>query len=247
MVDNVSSGSPGVRRCGGALRAYPVRMRSNTTHVRTRGRRLVTAALTALVAAVLLAACSGGAATDAPSGAAGDVPAVDGAGSAGDARSLQGLEVVQAAVIGVGGNAERPTDEVFSVDLQDPRPVLVWAWSPNCSTCNITAPSVERFAQDNAAEVRVVGLGTQSDEKAARAFVERHRLRTPQMLWDPSFATWDYLGLAGQPAGRLFSPDGTLVGEWFGPIPEDDVLADVRALAAASATTLPAETPPAGG
>lgn len=222
-------------------------MRSNTTHVRTSGRLRVAAGLAAAGAAVLLGACSGGSAsTDAAGGAAtGGSPA--GAPTAAGIPTLQGLEAVQAGVTEVGGDTERPASAAFTVDPQDPRPVLVWAWSPNCSTCNITAPSVERFARDNAAEVRVVGLGTQSDEKAARAFVAKHELATPQMLWDPSFATWDYLGLAGQPAGRLFAPDGRLVGEWFGPIPEGEVLADVRGLAAASATTVPATGPSTGG
>lgn len=44
------------------------------------------------------------------------------------------------------------------------------------------------------------------------------------MLWDESFDSWIELGVSGQPAGMLFTADGTAVARWSGGIPEGDVL-----------------------
>jgi len=68
----------------------------------------------------------------------------------------------------------------------------------------------------------VVGLGTQDSLADARAFATRHRL-TITMLWDASGRSWRELRIPGQPAAILLAPDGTEIGRWFGPIPEDEV------------------------
>ncbi len=89
--------------------------------------------------------------------------------------------------------------------------------------CRAEAPGVEQFARQHADQFSVVGLGTQDDARQAKQFVERYKL-THTMLWDESFESWLQLGVRGQPAGMLFAADGTLIGRWSGPIPEDDVL-----------------------
>ena len=43
------------------------------------------------------------------------------------------------------------------------------------------------------------------------------------MLWDASGRSWRELRIPGQPAAILLAPDGTEIGRWFGPIPEDEV------------------------
>ncbi len=45
------------------------------------------------------------------------------------------------------------------------------------------------------------------------------------MLWDPTFESWIELGINGQPAGWLTTADGTLVAQWRGEIPQEEVLA----------------------
>ncbi len=44
------------------------------------------------------------------------------------------------------------------------------------------------------------------------------------MLWDPTLESWQQLGITGQPAAALFGADGSVLGAWSGPIPEDDVV-----------------------
>ncbi len=44
------------------------------------------------------------------------------------------------------------------------------------------------------------------------------------MLWDPSFDSWQELGIRGQPAAVLYSADGEVLEGWSGRIPEERVL-----------------------
>lgn len=47
------------------------------------------------------------------------------------------------------------------------------------------------------------------------------------MLWDPTGASWDALGVRHQPAALLLSPTGEVLRAYRGPFDEDDVLARV--------------------
>jgi len=53
----------------------------------------------------------------------------------------------------------------------------------------------------------VIGLGTQDDFPFATRFVEGGDLQTPVMLWDPSFATWQALGVRTNSQMMVLSPD----------------------------------------
>ena len=44
------------------------------------------------------------------------------------------------------------------------------------------------------------------------------------MLWDAGFESWANLGVSLQPSSILLGADGSLLGQWLGPIPEDAVL-----------------------
>lgn len=61
----------------------------------------------------------------------------------------------------------------------------------------------------------MVGLGTQDDVRAAKAFVTKGKITFP-MVWDESFESWRRLGIAGQPAAVLVSADGRELGRWLG-------------------------------
>jgi hypothetical protein len=69
-----------------------------------------------------------------------------------------------------------------------------------------------------------VGLGTQDSFEMAQDFVAEYGTTSFPMLWDPTFDSWAHLGVAGQPAWVLMSPDGTLVQGSYGPIDESFVL-----------------------
>lgn len=51
------------------------------------------------------------------------------------------------------------------------------------------------------------------------------------MLWDPTFESWAHYNIAGQPAGLLLDPNGALVDQWQGVLPEDDLVAYAESLA----------------
>ena len=70
----------------------------------------------------------------------------------------------------------------------------------------------------------MVGLGTQDTLEEAEAFVSDTGV-TIRMLWDATYQSWAELGVSLQPSAMLLSPDGRLVEQWLGRIPETEVLA----------------------
>ena len=76
----------------------------------------------------------------------------------------------------------------------------------------------------------MIGVGTQDGSPRAR-IVARHGV-TFTMLWDRGFASWDGLGIPGQPASILVSTDGRELKRWIGRL-YDDEHAEVLRLAGA--------------
>lgn len=70
----------------------------------------------------------------------------------------------------------------------------------------------------------MVGLGTQDDLDLAEDFVAATGTVSFPMLWDPSFESWQHYGITGQPAGLLLDPDGVLVRQWTGVLPEPELV-----------------------
>ncbi len=76
----------------------------------------------------------------------------------------------------------------------------------------------------------MIGVGTQDSLSYAEEFVATTGTSSFPMLWDPSFDSWRQLGIRGQPAGMLATAGGTLVAQWRGAIPEDEVLQAIAEL-----------------
>ncbi len=55
--------------------------------------------------------------------------------------------------------------------------------------------------------VQVVGLGTQDDFRFAREFRESGGLEEVPLLWDPSFGTWQALGVRANSQMMVVTPD----------------------------------------
>lgn len=91
-------------------------------------------------------------------------------------------------------------------------------------------PGVEQFARDNSDVLTVIGLGAQDSYSEAVDFLDRFGGADITMLWDASFESWAELGIRGQPAGMLFTADGTAVAGWSGGLPEEELLAAVADL-----------------
>ena len=62
-------------------------------------------------------------------------------------------------------------------------------------------------------------------------FMELYDGEAPfDMLWDPTFESWRVLRIAGQPQGRLLTPEGEIIASWAGGMPEQSILDAVAAL-----------------
>ena len=49
------------------------------------------------------------------------------------------------------------------------------------------------------------------------------------MLWDPTFQSWNHLGITGQPAWMLLNRYGQFIDQGRGDIPHDRVLDAIAA------------------
>ena len=92
------------------------------------------------------------------------------------------------------------------------KPTLLWFWAPWCSVCNGEAPKIEQLASD----LNVVAIGGRDDAANGPAFVERHGLRTPTVLFDESMTVWEHYGIPGQPGAVLLDTEGVERGRWHG-------------------------------
>ena len=105
-------------------------------------------------------------------------------------------------------------------------PTLLWFWAPWCAVCNGEAPKIERLAS----ELNVVAIGGRDDAANGPAFVERHDLRTPTVLFDESMASWQHYRIPGQPGAILLDTDGRERGRWHGAFDTQLALDAARAL-----------------
>lgn len=53
----------------------------------------------------------------------------------------------------------------------------------------------------------MIGLGAQDDFGQARDFLDRTGVETPDMLWDPSFGTWQAFGVQANSQMMVVSAD----------------------------------------
>lgn len=178
-----------------------------------RARRLLTvlrAALVLLIAlgAALLVGCGGD-----------DTAAGDGGQAGGRPAGLPSVPVVDL----------RTGEELALVDApRGGKALLVWFWAPSCVICRGEAPGIERFARRNAPDIEVIGLGAKDSRDDARAFVRRHGLRSPRMVYDDSRDSWEQLGIPAQPAAILYDAGGKELRRWFGPLDDAQVLEAAR-------------------
>jgi thiol-disulfide isomerase/thioredoxin len=109
-------------------------------------------------------------------------------------------------------------------------PTLLWFWAPWCEVCNHEAPEIERLAADARGELTVVAIGGRDDAANGPAFVKRHELRTPTIVFDEPMAVWEAYAIPGQPAGVLLDREGRERARWLGAFDPADVAAAARSL-----------------
>ena len=72
-----------------------------------------------------------------------------------------------------------------------------------------------------------MGIGAQDDFDYAIDFVNRTQVFTPDMIWDPSFATWQTFGIRINSQMMVMSSDLTAGSELlfgFGPDVQESIL-----------------------
>jgi thiol-disulfide isomerase/thioredoxin len=134
--------------------------------------------------------------------------------------------VPDVAIAHLDGSGEFALAELAEAE----KPTLLWFWAPWCEVCNHEAPAIERLASGSREELAVVAIGGRDDAANGPAFVERHRLRTPTILFDEPMSAWEAYAIPGQPAGVLLDRDGRERGRWLGAFDPVEVLAAAREL-----------------
>jgi peroxiredoxin len=121
--------------------------------------------------------------------------------------------------------------------------LVVMIWESNCPACNRIAHQYVDFHEFNA-ESRARVLGISIDGPAAvvdaKAFVERHQVRFPNLIGDPAEVAMRYRQLTGNafigtPSFLLFDPQGQLRGYQAGMMPAEVVERFIEEVAAGSA------------
>ena len=110
------------------------------------------------------------------------------------------------------------------------KPTLLWFWAPWCEICNHEAPAIERLASESRGDLAVVGIGGRDDIANGPAFVARHRLHTPTMLFDEPMAAWRAFAIPAQPAFVLLDRSGRERRRWLGALQPAEVLNAAREL-----------------
>lgn len=96
-------------------------------------------------------------------------------------------------------------------------PTLLWFWAPWCSICNGEAPRIQALAKRARGRLAVVAIGGRDDLANGPAFVERHGLTAPTVLFDESMEVWQHYGIPAQPGAVLLDRKGRERERWLGP------------------------------
>ncbi len=67
-------------------------------------------------------------------------------------------------------------------------------------------------------------MGAQDSLGQAQEFVASTGTESLLMIWDESFASWQYYGVRGQPTAILVDPTGNPIVGWSGSFDEEEVL-----------------------
>jgi thiol-disulfide isomerase/thioredoxin len=137
-----------------------------------------------------------------------------------------GRPVPELAVARLDGGGDFALSELRDAET----PTLLWFWAPWCEVCNHEAPAIESLATQARGELAVVAIGGRDEASNGPAFVERHRLRTPTIVFDEPMGVWEAYAIPGQPAGVLLDRQGRERARWLGAFDPDAVVAAARAL-----------------
>jgi thiol-disulfide isomerase/thioredoxin len=109
-------------------------------------------------------------------------------------------------------------------------PTLLWFWAPWCTVCNGEAPKIQQLADEAGDRLAVVAIGGRDELANGPAFVARHELTTPTLLFDESMQVWEHYRIPGQPGAILLDREGRERGRWLGAFDPNLALEAAEAL-----------------
>jgi cytochrome c biogenesis protein CcmG, thiol:disulfide interchange protein DsbE len=110
-------------------------------------------------------------------------------------------------------------------------PVVVNVWASWCGPCREEAALLASANRTHGDRVQFIGVDILDERGSARAFMREFGWTYPS-VYDPSGAIRDGLGLLGQPVTLFYDASGELVDTWTGPLSEEALDANLRAILA---------------
>jgi thiol-disulfide isomerase/thioredoxin len=109
-------------------------------------------------------------------------------------------------------------------------PVLVNFWGAWCPPCHDEMPRLVAAHREFGDRVQFVGVDILDSRPEARAFIADYDMAFPS-VFDPPDAIKTSLGQNGQPVTVFYRRDGGFYSSYVGPIPEDLLRRNLRAIA----------------
>jgi cytochrome c biogenesis protein CcmG, thiol:disulfide interchange protein DsbE len=109
-------------------------------------------------------------------------------------------------------------------------PVLVNFWAAWCTPCREETPEIVAAHRTWGKKVRFIGVDVQDNRGDAAAFLSSYGVTYPSVFNPSNDITVSY-GLFSPPATLFFSADGTLEKTIPGQLSEQDLRANLRAIA----------------
>ena len=103
------------------------------------------------------------------------------------------------------------------------RPVVVNIWASWCPPCRTEAPLLQRAADRYGDRVQFVGVDAKDDPGPAAAFLDRYKIRYPNVFDASGSDIPKAMSLRGFPTTYVFDADGKLQRTVFGGISEQSL------------------------
>lgn len=149
----------------------------------------------------------------------GDVPN----GVSGDTDVRENLSYPAGSVIALGRGA---TTDLASELAGSDQPTLLWFWTPDCPTCVPESASVARFAETYQGTIRVLGVGSGGSRSDADGFASSVAIDASLLVWEQGSVSHDHYNVTAAPFAIMVAPNGVVMAQWRGMVPELFAFAD---------------------